>query len=283
MVTFSSWLAGQIASIPTAALPLFILTLLVTLVGFYRRVYFISIGYGFSIAAMSLAALFIFRDHLTLLLLIQAGLLIAYGARLGSFLLHREFAQATFKKQAQEIHEQNKSNRSRDVFIWLGVSILYVVMFSPTLFMLATQPADLPSWSPIAQVIGLIIMAGGLLMEALADRQKSAFKAANPKSFCNVGLYQFVRCPNYLGEIMVWVGQWVASLPAYTSPLRVVFSLAGLICIILIMMGSTKRLEESQGLRYGKLPEYQQYTRTVPVLFPFVPIYSLKNVRVYLE
>lgn len=283
MDTLSSWLAGQIASIPAAALPLFILTLIITLIGFYRRVYFISIGYGFSIAAMSLAALFIFRDHLMLLLLIQAGLLIAYGVRLAGFLLNREFAQATFKKQAQDIHDQNKAGRIRDIFIWLGVSVLYVVMFSPTLFMLATQPADLPSWSPIAQVIGLIIMAGGLLMEALADRQKSAFKAANPKSFCNVGLYQFVRCPNYLGEIMFWLGQWIASLPAYSSALRVVVSLAGLICIILIMMGSTKRLEASQGSRYGKLPEYQQYITRVPVLFPLVPIYSLKNVRVYLE
>ena len=283
MDTISSWLASQIASIPSAAIPLFILTLVITAIGFYRRVYFISIGYGFSIAAMSLAALFIFRDHLTLLLIIQAGVLIAYGARLGGFLLYREFGQTTFKKQAQDIHKNNKSNRSRDIFIWLGVSMLYVLMFSPSLFMLATPAADFPAWSPIAQIIGLIIMAAGLLMEALADRQKSAFKAANPKSFCNVGLYQFVRCPNYLGEIMVWVGQWIASLPAYTSPLRVVFSLAGLICIVLIMMGSTKRLEESQDSRYGKLPEYQQYTKTVPVLFPFVPVYSLKNVRVYLE
>lgn len=273
----------QAASIPTAALPLFILTLLITLIGFYRRVYFISIGYGFSIAAMSLAALVLFRHNLTLLLIIQAGLLIVYGARLGGFLLHRELTQTAYRKQLQEADERGNTNRGRDILVWLGVSLLYVVMFSPSLFMLSTPAADFPAWSPIAQVIGLIIMAGGLLMEALADRQKSVFKTANPKSFCNVGLYQFVRCPNYLGEIMVWVGQWIASLPAYTSPLRVVFSLAGLVCIILIMMGSTKRLEESQDSRYGKLPEYQKYTKTVPVLFPFVPIYSLKNVRVYLE
>jgi steroid 5-alpha reductase family enzyme len=282
-MNISEWLAAQVASIPIEALPLFVLTLLITLVGFYRRVYFISIGYGFSIAAMSLAALILFRENLTLLLLIQAGILIAYGVRLGGFLLHRELTQAAYQKQIKEVHERGKSNRSRDIFIWLGVSVLYVVMFSPTLFMLATPATDLPAWSPFAQVIGIVVMAAGLLMEALADKQKSDFKAANPKAFCNVGLYRFVRCPNYLGEIMVWTGQWIACLPAYTSPLRVVFSLAGLICIVLIMMGSTKRLEESQDTRYGKLPEYQNYTKSVPVLFPFVPVYSLKNVRVYLE
>ena len=49
------------------------------------------------------------------------------------------------------------------------------------------------------------------------------------------------------------------------------------------MMGSTKRLEKQQDGRYGQQPAYQEYVRSVPVLFPFVPIYSLKNVRVYLE
>ena len=72
-------------------------------------------------------------------------------------------------------------------------------------------------------------------------------------------------------------------LPFYTSLLRWVASAIGLVCIVLIMMGSTKRLERSQGERYRHLPEYQTYVRTVPVLFPFVPIYTLKNVRVFLE
>jgi hypothetical protein len=53
--------------------------------------------------------------------------------------------------------------------------------------------------------------------------------------------------------------------------------------IVLIMMGSTKRLERSQDQRYGHLPEYQQFVHTVPVLFPFVPVYTLKNVPVFLE
>jgi steroid 5-alpha reductase family enzyme len=283
MGQLSSWLAAQVSSIPATALPLFIITLVITAIGFYRRVYFVSVGYGFSIAAMALAALFLFRDNLTLLLLAQAGLLIAYGARPGGFLLHREFTQPVYRKQLQETHERGRNGRSRDLIIWLGVSLLYVVMFSPSLFMLATPAADLPAWSPIAQVIGLIIMAAGLLIEALADRQKSAFKSANPKGFCSIGLYRIVRCPNYLGEIMVWAGQWIASMPAYTSLLRVVLSLAGFICIVLIMMGSTKRLEESQDMRYGASPDYQRYIKTVPVLFPFVTIYSLKKVRVYLE
>ena len=65
--------------------------------------------------------------------------------------------------------------------------------------------------------------------------------------------------------------------------LALAVALIGLVCIVLIMMGSTKRLEKQQDGRYGEQLAYQKYAQSVPVLFPFVPIYSLKNVRVYLE
>jgi hypothetical protein len=69
----------------------------------------------------------------------------------------------------------------------------------------------------------------------------------------------------------------------YSTPLVWIGSLAGLVCIFLIMFGSTRRLERAQDRRYGDLPDYQQYIRSVPVLFPYVPVYTLKNIRVYLE
>jgi steroid 5-alpha reductase family enzyme len=126
-------------------------------------------------------------------------------------------------------------------------------------------------------------MAGGLGLEALADWQKARFKSRFPGQFCNVGLYRLSRCPNYLGEILFWVGNWVVGLAFYASPLMAIISLIGVVCIVLIMMGSTKRLELTQAERYGSRPDYQHYVKSVPVLFPFVPVYSLQNVRVYLE
>ena len=63
----------------------------------------------------------------------------------------------------------------------------------------------------------------------------------------------------------------------YNSSMKWVAALIGLICVVLIRMGSTKRLEKAQNERYGALPDYQQYIRTVPLLFPIVPVYSLKT------
>ncbi len=135
----------------------------------------------------------------------------------------------------------------------------------------------------VLQLLGLALMFGGLILEALADAQKSSFKAQNPHQYCDAGLYRWVRCPNYFGEIILWIGNWVLGLVFYTSALQWIASFVGLVCIVLIMMGSTKRLEQAQDKRYGAQPAYQAYTRTVPVLFPFLPIYSLKRVRVFLE
>ena len=126
-------------------------------------------------------------------------------------------------------------------------------------------------------------MATGLALEAVADGQKNAAKQACPSCFTNVGLYRWVRCPNYLGEITFWTGSFIAGAGFLTSGLRVGLALVGWACIVLIMMGSTKRLERTQDARYGEQPAYQEYVSTVPVLFPWVPIYSLKRVKVYLE
>jgi steroid 5-alpha reductase family enzyme len=91
--------------------------------------------------------------------------------------------------------------------------------------------------------------------------------------------YGWVRCPNYLGEILVWLGGWVMAIPCYADLWQWLGSLIGFACVALIMLGSTKRLEVSQGERHGELTEYQTYIYSVPVLFPFLPIYTLKNVR----
>jgi steroid 5-alpha reductase family enzyme len=281
-ITLISLLRSEFASIPVETIILFGVALLMSGRGFYQTVHFISTGYGFSIAGMAFLSMFIFRHNLDWYSLLHTILLAAYGLRLGIYLIQREF-QPSYRKELKSVQERSSGvSSTQSILIWIGVSILYVLMFSPALFGLVNS-ASLSPLAVVSQAAGMLFMAGGLAIEALADQQKSSFKSQFPKQFCNVGLYRWVRCPNYLGEVTFWVGNWIMGLIFYTSGLRWVLSLVGLICIVLIMMGSTKRLEQAQYDRYGQLPEYQKYIQTVPVLFPFVPVYTLKNIRVYLE
>jgi steroid 5-alpha reductase family enzyme len=283
ITALANWLRGELTSIPVEVIILFGIALLMSGRGFYQTVHFISTGYGFSIDGMAIASLFLFRHNLSWYSTLHGILLAVYGLRLGIYLIRREL-QPSYKDELKSVQKRSSGlSIGQNFLIWIGVSILYVMMFSPALLGLAIAPMQSSPAFIILQAIGLLTMIGGLSIEALADQQKTVFKAQFPKQFCNTGLYRWVRCPNYLGEIIFWVGNWTAGLTFYTSALHWVASLVGLICIVLIMMGSTKRLEQAQQERYGHLPEYQTFVQVVPVLFPFVPIYSLKNIRVYLE
>ena len=48
------------------------------------------------------------------------------------------------------------------------------------------------------------------------------------------------------------------------------------------MLGSARRLELKQAERYGSDPAYQAYVRTVPILIPLLPLYSLRQLKIYL-
>ena len=284
MPDLSSWLRLEFASLNLQLmLVLFVLALVISSIGFYRVVYFISIGYAFSIVAMAATVMIMLRENLTVAAALQNLLLAFCGLRLGIFLVRREL-QPSFGVQMAETNQRTAGmSLFVKVMIWITVSLLYVLMFSPSLFVMTTPAAGRPAaLGSLIQWLGLAIMVGALVMESLADRQKSAFKARFPKQFCDTGLYRWVRCPNYLGEILFWTGNWVAALAFYSSVLRWVASLIGLVCIVLIMMGSTKRLEEQQDQRYGERPEYQDYVRAVPILIPYIPVYSFKTLRVYL-
>ena len=86
-------------------------------VGFYKFVYFLSIGYGFAVAlggvAVFVMALAVPTAAPWWLLLIQMGLFIAYGARLSGFLLVRELKNASFKKTdvAKDTLAKNKEKK----------------------------------------------------------------------------------------------------------------------------------------------------------------------------
>ena len=260
---------------------LFITALLVGLIGFIRTVWFISIGYTASIVAFVVVSGVVVGAELGAVVVAQLLTLLAWGLRLGFYLAVRE------RNAAYQSTIKDQTDRSQSlplivkVGIWISVALLYVCMFAPAVF-LAEAVSGLSKGQLLLSAAGLGIMWLGLAIETMADHQKSKLKAANPDSFASAGLYGWVRYPNYLGEILFWLGNFLAGIVAYNAWWQWVITLAGVICIILIMMGSTKRLELKQNDRYGEDQDYQEYVRSVPVLFPWLPIYTFKNLRVYL-
>ena len=235
----TNWVLQNSGTVYFDMLLLFGVALVVSSIGFYRLLYFINIGYAFAIVGMIILMLVRHLESLSFISIVQNGFLTLWGLRLGIYLVGREF-KAAYSKQKTEIHES-----FADIpwgvkgIIWVSVSVLYVFMFSPSLFCLTETPASAVWILYLTQGAGLLLMGGGLLMESIADKQKSDFKAERPRDYCDTGLYRLVRCPNYLGEIIFWVGNWVVGISFYTTPFHWIVSSLGAVCIVLIMMGST--------------------------------------------
>ena len=77
---------------------LFGLCMLVSAIGFKNYVWFISLGYGFSIAAQGAAMLVLYSQNLTPGTILACVVFVLYGIRLGGYLAIREFGKSSYKK-----------------------------------------------------------------------------------------------------------------------------------------------------------------------------------------
>jgi len=254
---------------------LFAVAMVISALGFKKFVWFISLGYGFSISGIGIALLIFFSSNLTVLSVIFSALLIVYGVRLGGFLMIREIKSASYNAtMKREIKDGSSMNFFLKILCWLTCALLYVCEASPVWFRLQNAASDdVTGW------VGLGIMVVGLILESVADFTKNKSKKKNPKRFCDAGVFKLVRCPNYLGEVLIWTGVFVSGCAIYASPLQWVAAIGGYISIVYVMFGGARRLEIRQNKNYGEDPEYQAYVKKTPILLPFIPLYSVAKYK----
>lgn len=245
--------------------------LLVSSMGFKNYVWFISLGYGLSIAAEGVAMLIFYRTSLSVATVVLCALFIVYGLRLSGYLAIRELKSASYKKHmTAEIKDGKTVPFGVKCAIWTTCALLYLTQVLPVLYRLANKAED-----SVMAYVGIGVMAVGLILETAADLQKNAAKRKNPRRFVDTGLYRIVRCPNYLGEMIFWTGVLLSGIGALEGVLQWVLACVGYVGIIFVMFSGARRLELRQNRNYGDDPEYQKYVTTVPILLPFIPLYSV--------
>ena len=236
---------------------IFIVALLFSSIGFKKYVWFISIGYGFSVAAIGAALLIMFGASLTAGTAAASVLFIIYGCRLGGYLAFREIKSSAYnEKMKNEIKSGKGMNIGVKCAIWASASLLYACETAPVLFRLENEKG-----TDALLIIGTIISITGLIVESAADYQKNAAKKKNPGRFVDTGLFKLVRCPNYFGEMLFWTGAFVGSLNALTGVWQWIAVLSGYLGIIYVMFGGARRLEMRQNRTYGSDPEYAEYVK----------------------
>lgn len=238
----------------------------------YRQAYSFSVGYGFSVLAMGVILMKEFNVALDLAspasLLTSAVLF--YGARLGAFLLVREW---TVPLKAKQLKEFDKSPPLKRLPLAIGVSMFYAFMTSPLLYALRAGTAF---GSCTVAKVGIALAWFGAIVEALADGQKFLAKrsAKGEDTFVGPtgGIYLLSRHPNYLGEILFWLGLVVAGAPYFgKNAIPWLCGGLGFYGILGIMRGATQRLDDKQKEKYSGQKVYDDYREKVSSpIWPFI-------------
>lgn len=198
-------------------------------------------------------------DTRTLLL---AAMVCAWALRLGSFLFLR------VRRQGKDSRfDTIKTRPLRFLFSWTLGGLWVLVTIAPALAAMTTlfqQPLSGLSYVAIA----LWLLGFGL--ETVADRQKTAFRndADNRDKFIRQGLWAWSRHPNYLGEIILWLGTALLALPVLAGWQLLTLSSPLLVIILLTRVSGIPLLERSAENRWGKDPDYQAYCARTPILLP---------------
>lgn len=246
----------------------------VSALGWVYFIYFFSIGYGLAISALTVATAIIFRDELTLPAAILCGVLFVYGIRLATYLFLREKRSASYKHILYQPENTVKKPVFVMVSIWIACALLYVGQISPATFYLFNMEQGAPV-NDLWAWIGAVVATAGVIIEMVADAQKSAAKKVNARRFVDTGLYRIVRCPNYFGEVLMWTGSFIICFGAACTVWQWVIASSGYIGIVYVMFSGARRLELRQNETYGKDPEFQAYIKKTPLILPLIPIYSV--------
>ncbi len=220
----------------------------------------------YSITFLTLAVFCIWRaDKVGVDKYLLVTMVFLWAIRLGAYLfvrIRRMGSDSRFDEMRPVWSRYIKFWMLQAVSVWL-VALPYLhALVSSTEF----ENLHLLHW------VGLIIWLSGWLIESLADYQKNKFKAdpTNKGKFIKEGLYRLVQYPNYLGEMMVWIGICIFCFPYFTgwqwlsviSPLWII--------TLLLFISGIPFLESSRKETYGHLEAYQDYIGRTKKVFPFV-------------
>jgi steroid 5-alpha reductase family enzyme len=195
-----------------------------------------------------------------------AGILItAWSVRL-SYHLARRIAKHHPKEDSryQKLREHWAGKENSMFYLFFLGQAFSVFLLALPFYLISQDPN---SNLGIFSIIGSIVTLIGLIGESIADKQMSAFKATNPdpKSVCQVGLWNYSRHPNYFFESIIWIGLFIFTL---ASPWgwTTIYAPA-IITYLLLKVTGIPPTEASALIRKGDA--YREYQRTTS---PFIPL-----------
>lgn len=201
-------------------------------------------------------------DSINLGSLALSTFIIIWSLRLGTFLFLR------IKKAGKD----RRFNEIKKSFSWFFMTFSLSGMWVTICSICALTGIANGIIFSSTTIIGIIIFIIGFTIEIIADSQKTKFRAMddNKDKFISIGLWKYSRHPNYLGEIILWLGISLISFSSleglqYITLISPIFTY-----LLLVNVSGINLLEKSGEKKWGHLDSYKSYKENTPRLIGFL-------------
>ncbi len=200
------------------------------------------------------------RQIIVIILVLIWSLRLTYNwARQWQGLKHEDWRYQDFRRKARR---------------WFWLLDLVGIEIMPTVIVflgcLSLYPALAAGEKPFGMldIIAIIITAGAILIETIADEQLRKFirKRTQPGEIMTEGLWAYSRHPNYFGEVIFWWGLFFFALAAGYDYW---WTISGPVSITILFTFVSIPLMEKRSLK--RRPGYGELKKKIPALIPWFP------------
>ena len=230
----------------------------------------VDIGWGMGFVIGSWATLAI-TDSPTALSYIVVGFITFWGLRLSIRLLRRNYGKPEDFRYAQWRKEWGENVVLIAFFrVFMVQGIINFIVGAAGYAIIKYNAFVFTGFSQFIVYTGLLIAFTGLFFEVVGDEQLRQHINKKTGKLLQSGLWSVTRHPNYFGEILIWIGLYLAGLAMIFDGSVNLFYYGSLILSPLIMSAvlikiSTPLLEKNM----EKYAGWEAYKQKVPMIFPW--------------
>jgi protein-S-isoprenylcysteine O-methyltransferase Ste14 len=138
------------------------------------------------------------------------------------------------------------------LYIWFGLTLYWITPW----LIVSGNANEVEPW-----FVGLcvVIFTLGVFLHFVSDMQKHMSLELRPGTLITEGLWGIVRNPNYLGELLIYLGFGLLAL--HWAPLLVIA-----IAVVLVWLPNMRRKDRS----LSRYPEFAAYKARTKMWIPYV-------------
>lgn len=230
----------------------------------------VDIGWGLGFVIGAWATLLI-TDSPNLLAYLLVGFITLWGLRLSVRLFNRNVGKPEDFRYAQWRKEWGKNVVITAFFrVFMIQGLINFVVGSAAYSIIKFNAFVFEGAQAVLVIIGFGIAVIGFAFEVIGDEQLRQHIQKKTRSLLQTGLWSITRHPNYLGEILIWNGIYIAGLSLLMTdsvpwPFYLILVLSPLVMSAVLIKISTPLLEKNM----EKYAGWKEYTQRVPMIFPF--------------